>query len=96
YAMLSHRWEGKEPLLHNIQDKVVYQLEPVGGVHKLQSFCKVVRDAGYRWAWSDTCCIDKSNNVELQESVNTMFVWYTSGSTSRGQFRSIRWYCYVG
>jgi hypothetical protein len=76
YAMLSHRWEGKEPLLHDIQDEVMYQLEPVGGVHKLQSFCKVVRDAGYRWAWSDTCCIDKSNNVELQESVNTMFVWY--------------------
>ncbi|KAJ8596598.1 hypothetical protein M405DRAFT_135145 [Rhizopogon salebrosus TDB-379] len=76
YAMLSHRWEGREPLLHDIQDKVVYQLEPVGGVHKLQSFCKVARDGGYRWAWSDTCCIDKSNNVELQESVNTMFVWY--------------------
>jgi hypothetical protein len=76
YAMLSHRWEGKEPLLHDIQDKVVYELEPVNGVHKLQSFCKVARDAGYRWAWSDTCCIDKSNNVELQESVNTMFVWY--------------------
>jgi hypothetical protein len=76
YAMLSHRWEGKEPLLHDIQDKVACELEPVGSVHKLQSFCKVARDAGYCWAWSDTCCIDKSNNVELQESVNTMFVWY--------------------
>jgi hypothetical protein len=76
YAMLSHRWEGKEPLLHDVQDKVVYELEPSDGVHKLQSFCQVARDAGYRWAWSDTCCIDKSNNVELQESVNTMFVWY--------------------
>jgi hypothetical protein len=76
YAMLSHRWEGKEPLLHDVQDKVVYELEPVDGVHKLQSFCKVARDTGYRWAWSDTCCIDKSNNIELQESVNTMFVWY--------------------
>jgi hypothetical protein len=76
YAMLSHRWEGKEPLLHDIRDKIVYRLEPVDGMHKLQSFCRVARDAGCRWAWSDTCCIDKSNNVELQESVNTMFVWY--------------------
>ncbi|KAJ8591875.1 hypothetical protein M405DRAFT_87797, partial [Rhizopogon salebrosus TDB-379] len=76
YAMLSHRWEGEEPLLHDIRHKVVYELEPVGGVPKLQSFCKVARDAGYRWAWSDTCCIDKSNNVEVQESVNSMFVWY--------------------
>ncbi|KAG1835786.1 hypothetical protein DFJ58DRAFT_750031 [Suillus subalutaceus] len=58
YAMLSHRWEGKEPLLQDIQGK---------------SFCKTARDLGYRWAWSDTCCIDKSNNVELQESVNSMF-----------------------
>ncbi|KAG2335464.1 hypothetical protein BDR05DRAFT_898465, partial [Suillus weaverae] len=76
YVMLSHRWEGKEPLLQDIQGKVVYKLDPVGGIKKLQSFCRTARGAGYRWAWSDTCCIDKSNNVELQESVNSMFVWY--------------------
>ncbi|KAG2362239.1 hypothetical protein BDR07DRAFT_1357912 [Suillus spraguei] len=76
YAMLSHRWEGKEPLLQDIQGKVIYKLNPVGGITKLQSFCRVARDLGYRWAWSDTCCIDRSNNVELQESVNSMFVWY--------------------
>ncbi|KAJ8595032.1 hypothetical protein M405DRAFT_694108, partial [Rhizopogon salebrosus TDB-379] len=28
------------------------------------------------WAWADTCCIDQTNNVEVQESVNSMFVWY--------------------
>ncbi|KAG1734812.1 hypothetical protein EDB19DRAFT_2026382 [Suillus lakei] len=76
YVMLSHRWEGTEPLLQDIQGKVVYELDVVGGIMKLQSFCKTARRAGYRWAWSDTCCIDKSNNVELQESVNSMFVWY--------------------
>ncbi|KAG2339395.1 hypothetical protein BDR05DRAFT_967930, partial [Suillus weaverae] len=78
YAMLSHRWEGKEPLLQDIQGKGVYdsELDPVVGMMKLRSFCKTARDAGYNWAWSDTCCIDKSNNVELQESVNSMFVWY--------------------
>ncbi|KAG2142856.1 quinon protein alcohol dehydrogenase-like superfamily [Suillus bovinus] len=75
YVMLSHRREGKEPLLQDIQGKVVYNLDPVGGI-KLQSFCKTARDLGYRWAWCDTCCIDKSNDVELQESVNSMFVWY--------------------
>ncbi|KAG2348346.1 hypothetical protein BDR05DRAFT_874709, partial [Suillus weaverae] len=42
---------------------------------KLQQFCKVARDAGLRWARCNTCCIDQ-NNVELQESVNSMFVWY--------------------
>ncbi|KAG2128626.1 uncharacterized protein EDB93DRAFT_168427 [Suillus bovinus] len=78
YAMLSHRWEGKEPLLQDIQGKGAYdsELDHIGGMTKLRSFCKTARDAGYKWAWSDTCCIDKSNNVELHESVNSMFVWY--------------------
>ncbi|KAG0701114.1 hypothetical protein DFH29DRAFT_876116 [Suillus ampliporus] len=49
WVMLSHRWETKEPLLHDIQDKVVFDLDPVGTVN---------------------------NNVELQRSVNSMFVWY--------------------
>jgi tetratricopeptide (TPR) repeat protein len=76
YATLSHRWERKEPLLQDIQDKVLYELKSVGGMAKLQSFCKIARRAGYRWAWSDTCCIDKSNSVEHQEAINSMFAWY--------------------
>jgi hypothetical protein len=78
YAMLSHRWEGKEPMLRDIQGRSVYdsELDPIGGMTKLRSFCNTARDAGYNWAWSDTCCIDKNNNVELQESVNSMFLWY--------------------
>ncbi|KAG0700940.1 hypothetical protein DFH29DRAFT_1080368 [Suillus ampliporus] len=74
--MLSHRWETKEPALHDVQDKVVYDLDPVGTMVKLQTFCKLARDAGHHWAWSDTCCIDQTNNIELQRSVNSMFVWY--------------------
>jgi tetratricopeptide (TPR) repeat protein len=76
WAMLSHRWGGKEPLLHDVQVKGVYNLDPVGETMKLQKFCEVARDAGYLWAWSDTCCIDQNNNVEVTRSVNSMFVWY--------------------
>lgn len=75
-VMLSHRWEEKEPLLYDIQGKVVYKLNPVGGIVKLQSFCNAARKEGYRWAWVDTCCIDQNNNVELQKSLNSMFTWY--------------------
>ncbi|KAG1792993.1 uncharacterized protein HD556DRAFT_1444087 [Suillus plorans] len=75
-VMLSHRWEEKEALLHDIQDKDVRELKGVGGIAKVQSFCKVARDAGYLWAWMDTCCIDKKSNTEVQESINSMFVWY--------------------
>jgi hypothetical protein len=37
YVMLSHRWEGKEPLLHEIQDRSVYELNdnPIDGTAKL-------------------------------------------------------------
>ncbi|KAG2359514.1 hypothetical protein BDR07DRAFT_1414832, partial [Suillus spraguei] len=76
YVMLSHRWEGAELLLHDLQGKVVYDLDPVGGIAKLKSFCETARDKGYRWAWVDTCCIDQTNNVEVQQSVNSMFIWY--------------------
>jgi hypothetical protein len=76
WVMLSHRWGNKEPGLRDIEDGNIYDLHPVGTVVKLQKFCGVARDAGHRWAWSDTCCIDQNNNAELQESVNSMFVWY--------------------
>ncbi|KAG2136852.1 heterokaryon incompatibility protein-domain-containing protein [Suillus cothurnatus] len=76
YVMLSHRWGENEPLLHDIKDNVVYKLKAAGGLVKLQSFCKLARHAGYHWAWVDTCCIDQSNNVELQNSLNSMFSWY--------------------
>ncbi|KAG2125112.1 hypothetical protein DEU56DRAFT_916715 [Suillus clintonianus] len=75
-VMLSHRWGDKEPLLHDIRGKVVYELKADGGITKLQSFCKIARDSGYRWAWSDTSCINKNDNLELQPSLNSMFVWY--------------------
>ncbi|KAG1740206.1 uncharacterized protein EDB91DRAFT_1347159 [Suillus paluster] len=76
WVMLSHRWESKELLLHDVQGKPVYDLDPVGTTAMLQTFCQIARDAGHHWAWSDTCCIDQNNNVELQRSVNSMFVWY--------------------
>ncbi|KAI9464862.1 hypothetical protein HD554DRAFT_2120054 [Boletus coccyginus] len=32
---------------------------------KLQTFCKIAGKAGYRWAWSDTSCIDQKNLKSL-------------------------------
>jgi hypothetical protein len=65
-VMLSHRWEGKEPLLYDIKDKAVYKLEAAGGLKKLQLFRKKAHQAGFHWAWVDSCCIDQHNNAELQ------------------------------
>ncbi|KAF2837292.1 hypothetical protein M501DRAFT_1006787 [Patellaria atrata CBS 101060] len=40
-------------------------------------FCgeQAARD-GLGYFWIDTCCIDKSDNNELQEAINSMFRWY--------------------
>lgn len=39
--MLVHTWESQKPLLHDIQGKVVYDLDPVMTVVKMQTFCEV-------------------------------------------------------
>ncbi|PMD59983.1 uncharacterized protein K444DRAFT_484609, partial [Hyaloscypha bicolor E] len=31
---------------------------------------------GLRYVWIDTCCIDKTNSVELQEAIHSMFILY--------------------
>ncbi|KAI9573772.1 hypothetical protein HD554DRAFT_2012365, partial [Boletus coccyginus] len=53
--------------------------EASSGVEKLQEFCCLAAKCGFRWAWSDTCCINKKDYAETSESINCMFLWY-SGS----------------
>ncbi|KAL1948057.1 hypothetical protein VTO73DRAFT_12132 [Trametes versicolor] len=43
---------------------------------KIKGFCKVAREAGFRLAWNDTCCINKSSSAELSEAINSMYEWY--------------------
>ena len=80
YVMLSHKWEHGEPLFRKVEHVTVYKLEASRANIKLQTFCSLVHSVGFRWAWSDTCCIDKENNVELQESLIAMFAWYRGSS----------------
>ena len=80
YVMLSHRWEDGEPLLQDVQNISVYDLKESPANTKLQKFCGLVRALGFRWAWTDNSCVDKSNNVVLQESLVAMFTWYRGSS----------------
>ncbi|KAG2116997.1 uncharacterized protein F5147DRAFT_670650 [Suillus discolor] len=61
--MLVHTWESQKLLLHDIQDKVVYDLDPVRTVVKMQAFCEVSRNAGYHWV--RTQCIVYMSDVLL-------------------------------
>ena len=89
YVMLSHKWEDGEPLFRKVEHLMVYELEVSPTNMKLQSFCTLVRSLGFRWAWSDTCCIDKDNSVVLQESLVAMFTWYRDSSLTLVYLRDV-------
>ncbi|KAI6143776.1 hypothetical protein BKA82DRAFT_3983870, partial [Pisolithus tinctorius] len=46
--------------------------------NKLHNFCKETCRLGYNWAWSDTCCIDKSTSSVLNQSLTSMYKWYAN------------------
>ncbi|KAF8122246.1 hypothetical protein EV363DRAFT_1301321 [Boletus edulis] len=90
YVMLSHRWEENEPLFEQVIHIAVYDLDESPTHDKLKMFCKIVRDAGFNWAWSDTCCIDKSKHFVLQEALVAMFKWYQNSAVTIVFLRGVR------
>jgi hypothetical protein len=90
YVMLSHKWEDNEPLFQRVIHIAVYDLDESPTHDKLQMFCKIVRDAGFNWAWSDTCCIDKSDHSVLQEAMVAMFKWYQGSAMMLVFLRGVR------
>jgi hypothetical protein len=46
------------------------------GFKKIQRYCKMAASDGYKCAWVDTCCIDKTSRAELSEAINSMYRWY--------------------
>ncbi|KAF8439821.1 hypothetical protein L210DRAFT_2180819 [Boletus edulis BED1] len=75
YVMLSHKLEDNEPLFEQVIHIAVYDLENSPTHDKLQTFCKIVRDGGFNWAWSYTCCIHQSDHSDLQETLVAMIKW---------------------
>ena len=75
YAMLSHTWGGEDDEV-TFKDLTEGSGKSKAGYRKIQ-FCgeQAARD-GLQHFWVDTCCIDKSNNTELSEAINSMFGWY--------------------
>jgi hypothetical protein len=75
YAILSHTWgEDDEEVTFN--DLVTGAGKSKTGYRKIQ-FCgeQAARDS-LQYFWVDTCCINKPNNTELSEAINSMFRWY--------------------
>lgn len=73
YAILSHTWGDDEV---TYKDLISDSGKTKVGYKKLLFCGKQAARDGLQYYWVDTCCIDKSNNTELSEAINSMFRWY--------------------
>ncbi|KAL1844286.1 hypothetical protein VTJ49DRAFT_2343 [Mycothermus thermophilus] len=76
YAILSHTWgsDSEEVSYRDVLDGKLDSDET--RPQKVSGCCATAKADGYQYVWIDTCCIDKTNSVELQEAINSMFRWY--------------------
>ena len=83
YVTFSHVWQGKEPSFQDVNAaNSVWELDSSPLNEKLRKFCEAVRTEGYRWAWSDTCCIDKTISTVLNQSLKMMYKWYEASAAT--------------
>ena len=85
YVMFSHVWQGEEePSFQDVNlAGSIWDLDESFPLNqKLHKFCEVVRSDGYRWAWSDTCCIDKTISTVLNQSLKMMYKWYEASAAT--------------
>ena len=79
YGILSQTWGSDS-------DEVTYKelVEDTGsgkaGYRKLKFCGDQAKKDQLQYFWVDTCCIDKSNAVELQEAITSMFRWYSEAA----------------
>ena len=79
YAILSHTWgaDTEEVTFRDLTDGTG---KDKTGYSKIRFCGEQARHDGLRYFWVDTCCIDKSNNTELAEAINSMFRWYRNAA----------------
>jgi hypothetical protein len=76
YAILSHTWGDDEVLFQDFTQLGADARRRKRGYAKILKTCELAQRSGLRYAWVDTCCIDKSSSAELSEAINSMFHWY--------------------
>lgn len=79
YAILSHTWGAdSDEVSHGDLINGIGKTKP--GYTKIRYCAEWAKRDGLQYFWVDTCCIDKSNAVELQEAINSMFRWYQNAA----------------
>lgn len=87
YAILSHTWittDSGESLEVSYQELQAYIEQPEEqartatkpGFKKIKNAIDYAAGEGHNLIWIDTCCIDKTNQLELDEAIRCMFKWY--------------------
>ena len=79
YSILSHTWESDRDEVSFSEFKqrfVKGDTRPA----KLVGCCAQTKNDGLKYAWVDTCCINKDSSTELSEAINSMFQWYANAS----------------
>jgi hypothetical protein len=79
YAILSHTW-GADAEEVTFRDLCSDPSKIKSGYKKIRFCGEQARRDGLQYFWVDTCCIDKSNNNELSEAINSMFRWYRNAA----------------
>lgn len=75
YAILSHTWGTPEQEV-SFKDLADGTAATKDGYRKIRFCAERAAADNLRHFWIDTCCIDKTNSVELNESIISMFRWY--------------------
>jgi hypothetical protein len=75
YAILSHTWTEEEVSFQEFTCPNA-DTDKKAGFAKIVWTCFLAARDHIKYAWVDTCCIDKSSSAELTEAINSMFQWY--------------------
>lgn len=89
YAILSHCWEVPEKGEKEVHFKEIKKFTTMkphkrdeirkrDGYRKILDTCRRANKDGLRWAWVDSCCINRESSSELSEAINSMFRWYAN------------------
>lgn len=101
YAILSHTWTKQEVSLQMLEDP---KSKMLAGYTKIKRCCELALTEGWKYAWIDTCCIDKTSSADLSEAINAMYGWYekaevcyvyladVSATDFNDKFRISRWF----
>lgn len=80
YAILSHRWFAADEEVGYEDLERGQDVSHKRGYSKLQGFCEQALLQGFKYAWIDTCCINKASATELSTALNSMFTWYAEAA----------------